>query len=133
MLTDTLTALLTPEMFAPLALLPIMLRSRRIDVAAVTADAISTEEIRRVDRPSVVNMWASCVTVTDEIGLNLGSITLMDPSTMNIRAAAVGLVLTEADQLIFNLIVGPSAGDLAIPVPTLTTSCIFLLSVEPLV
>jgi len=107
--------------------------SLRILVSAVTTDAISTRNIRLIDEDSVVNMWASCVTVTDEIGLNLGSITLMDPSTMNIRAAAVGLVLVEADQLIFDLIVGPDAGDLAIPVPTLTTSCIFILSVEPLV
>ena len=106
--------------------------SLRILVSAVSTDVISTRNIRLIDDDSVVNMWASCVTVTDEIGLNLGSITLMDPSTMNIRAAAVGLVLVEADQLIFDLIVGPDAGDLAIPVPTLTTSCIFLLSVEPL-
>jgi len=105
--------------------------SLRILNSAVTTDAISTRNIRLIDGPSVVNLWASCVTVTDEIGLTLGSITLMDPSTMNIRAAAVGLVLTEADQLIFNLVVGPDAGDLAIPIPTLTTSCIFLLSVEP--
>ena len=34
--------------------------SRRTDVTTATADAISTEEIRRVDVPSVVNMWASC-------------------------------------------------------------------------
>jgi len=104
--------------------------SLRILVSAVSTDVISTRNIRLIDQTSVVNMWASCVTVTDEIGLNLGSVTLMDPSTMNIRAAAVGLVLTEADQLIFNLIVGPNAGDLAIPVPALTTSCIFILSVE---
>jgi len=105
--------------------------SLRILVSAVTTDAISTRNIRLIDEVSVVNLWASCVTVTDEIGFNLGSITLMDPSTMNIRAAAVGLVLSSDDQLIFNLIVVPDAGDLAIPVPTLTTSCIFLLSVEP--
>lgn len=107
--------------------------SLRILVSAVSTDVISTRNIRLIDQESVVNMWASCVTVTDEIGLNLGSITLMDPSTMNIRAAAVGLVLVEADQLIFDLVVGPNAGDLAIPVPTLTTSCIFILSVEPLI
>jgi len=106
--------------------------SLRILVSAVSTDVISTRNIRLIDEPSVVNLFASCVTVTDEIGLNLGSITLMDPATMNIRAAAVGLVLSSDDQLIFNLVVGPDAGDLAIPVPTLTTSLIFLLSVEPI-
>jgi len=106
--------------------------SLRILVSAVTTDAISTRNIRLIDVPSVVNLWGTAVTVTDEIGLNLGSITLMDPSTLNVSAAAVGLVRNDNDQLIFNLIVGPDAGDLAIPVPTLTTSLIFLLSVEPL-
>ncbi len=105
--------------------------SLRILVSAVTTDAISTRNIRLVDQVSVINLWASAVTVTDEIGLTLGSITLMDPSTANVRAAALGLVLSGDDQLIFNLVVSPDAGDIAIPVPTLTTSLIFLLSVEP--
>jgi len=107
--------------------------SLKILVAAVSTDVISTRNIRLIDEDSVVNLWGSCVTLTDEIGLNLGSITLMDPSLLNIRAAAVSLVHVSDDQLIFDLIVGPDAGDLAIPVPTLTTSLIFLLSVEPLV
>jgi len=107
--------------------------SLRLLVSAVTTDAISTRNIRLIDQVSVVNLWASCVTVTDEIGLNLGSVTLMDPSTLNVSAAALGLIQNQEDQLIFNLIVGPQAGDLAIVVPTLNTSLIFLLSVEPLV
>lgn len=106
--------------------------SLRLLVSAVTTDAISTRNIRLIDQNSVVNLWASSVTVTDEIGLNLGSVTLMDPGTANVRAAALGLVLTDGDQLIFNLIVGPDAGDLAITIPTLNTSLIFLLSVEPI-
>ena len=105
--------------------------SLRILISAVSTDVISTRNIRLIDRPSVVNLWASCVTIGDEIGLNLGSITLMDPSTMNIRAAALGLVNVGDDQLIYNLFVGPDAGDLAIPVPSLNTSLIFILSVEP--
>lgn len=107
--------------------------SLRIIVTGTDTDVISTRNIRLIDEDSVVNLWASCVTVTDEIGLNLGPITLMDPSLMNIHVAALGLVNTSDDQLIFDLIVGPDAGDLAIPVPTLTTSLILLLSVEPLV
>jgi len=107
--------------------------SLRLLVSAVTTDSISTRNIRLIDEDSVVNLWASSVTVTDQIGLNLGSITLMDPGTANVRAAAVGLVLSSDDQLIFDLIVGPDAGDLSIPVPVLTTSLIFVLSVEPLV
>jgi len=104
--------------------------SRRLLVSAVTGDAISAEEIRDVDEPSVVDMWASCVTVTDEIGLRLGKTIIMDNGTMNIHAAAIGLVNTSDDQLVFNSVVG--AGQLRIPVPILTTSLIFILSVNPI-
>ncbi len=106
--------------------------SLRILVSATTPDAISTRNIRLVDRTSVVNLWASCVTVTDTIGLNLGRNSLMDQSTMNIRAAAIGIVGSDSEQLVFDLIVGPDSGDLQVPVDTLTTSLIFLLSVEPI-
>ena len=88
--------------------------SLRILISAVSTDVISTRNIRLIDRPSVVNLWASCVTIGDEI-----------------RAAALGLVNVGDDQLIYNLFVGPDAGDLAIPVPSLNTSLIFILSVEP--
>lgn len=104
--------------------------SRRLLVSGVTGDAISAEEIRDVEEPSVVDMWASCVTVTDEIGLRLGKTIIMDNGTMNIHAAAIGLVNTSDDQLVFNSVVG--AGQLRVPVPILTTSLIFILSVNPI-
>jgi len=107
--------------------------SLRLLVTAVSPDVIATRNIRLIDVESVVNLWASAVTISDEIGLNLGSITLMDPGTMNVSAAALGLIQNQEDQLIFDLVVGPDAGDLSIPVPTLNTSLIFLLSVEPLI
>lgn len=104
--------------------------SRRLLVAAVTGDAISAEDIRDVDEPSVVDLWASCVTVTDQIGLRLGKTIIMDDGTMNIHAAALGLVNVSDDQLVFNSVVG--AGQLRVPVPILTTSLIFILSVNPI-
>jgi len=103
--------------------------SRRLLVSAVTGDALAAEDIRNVESPSEVNMWASCVTVTDEIGLRLDKTIIMDAGTANIRAAALGLVHTNEDQLVFNSLVG--AGRLRVPVPTLTTSLIFIISVEP--
>ncbi len=106
--------------------------SLRILVSAVTPDAIATRNIRLIEELSVVNLWASCVTVTDTIGLNLGKVSMMDQSTMNIRAAAIGIVGSDSEQLVFDALVGPGGGDLQIPVDTLTTSLIFLLSVEPL-
>lgn len=106
--------------------------SLRILVAAVTPDAISTRNIRLIEEVSVVNLWATAVTVTDTIGMNLGKVSIMDQSTMNVSAAALGLVPTDAAQLIFNALVGPDAGDLQIPCDIVGTSLIFLLSVEPL-
>jgi len=100
-------------------------------VGAVTADDLSTLDIRKVEVISVCNLFASAVTVTDTIGFSIGKVELMPAATANVRAAAVGLVLSSDDQLVFNLVVGPGVGDLRIPVATLTTSLIYVLSVEP--
>jgi len=104
--------------------------SRRLLVSASNNDAISDQDIRTVDVPSVVNLYASCVTVTDQIGLRLDRTIILDDGVLNIHAAALGLVDVGMDQLLFDTVVGP--GLLRLPVPVLTTSLIFLLSVEPL-
>lgn len=102
-------------------------------VAAVTADDLATLDIRIIEVMSVVNLWASAVTVTDTIGMSIGKVEIMPAATANVRAAAVGLVLSSDDQLIFNTLVGPDVGDLKIAVATVTTSLIYVLSVEPFV
>jgi len=102
--------------------------SRRALVSATTNDALSDQDIRTVDVTSVVNLWGSCVTVTDTMGLRLDKTIIMDDGTLNIHAAALGLVHSDADQLVFNSVVGP--GTLRLPC-TVTTSLIYLISVEP--
>lgn len=104
--------------------------SRRLLVSAVTNDAISDQDIRTVEVPSIVNLFATSVTVTDEIGLRLDKTVIMDDGTCNVSAAASGMVDTDRDQLVFDTVVGP--GTLRLPIPTLTTSLIFLISVEPI-
>lgn len=104
--------------------------SRRALVSATTNDALADQDIRTVEVPSVVNLWASAVTVTDTIGLRLDKTVIMDDGTANVSAAASGMVDTDRDQLIFNTVVG--AGTLRMPV-TVTTSAIYLLSVEPII
>lgn len=103
--------------------------SRRALVSATTSDAISDQDIRTVEVPSVVNLWATTVTVTDTIGLRLDKTIIMDEGTANVSAAATGEVKTDRDQLIFNSVVGP--GLLRMPI-TVGTSAIYLLSVEPI-
>lgn len=100
-------------------------------ITAVDPDVISSRNIRLIEEVSVVNLWASAVAIADTIGMNLGKVSIMDQSTMNVHAAALGLVHSDADQLVFNALVGPGAGDLQLPVETVGTSLIFLLSVEP--
>ena len=97
-------------------------------VSATTNDALADQDIRRVEAPSIVNLFASAVTVTDTIGLRLDKTIIMDASTANVSAAALGMVDTDRDQLVFNSVVG--RGTLRLPV-TVTTSLIYLLSVEP--
>jgi len=104
--------------------------TRRLLVSATTNDALADQDIRRIDAPSVVLLFATAVTVTDQLGLRLDRTIIMDDGTANVSAAALGLVDTQRDQLIFETVVG--AGILRLPVPTLTTSLIFILSVEPI-
>ena len=104
--------------------------SRRLLVSAVTNDALADQDIRNVEVPSLVNLFATSVTVTDTIGLRVDKTIIMDDGTCNISAAALGMVDTDRDQLVMNAIVGQ--GRLRLPVATLTTSLIFLLTVEPL-
>lgn len=103
--------------------------ARRLLVAATTSDAISTEDIRTVDRPSVVSLWGSCVTLTDNVGLRLDKTIIMDDGIVNIHAAALSLINISDDGLVFDHIVG--RGTLRIPV-TVTTSAIIHLVVEPI-
>jgi len=103
--------------------------SRRALVSATTTDALQNELIRTVDVPSLVNLWATSVTVTDTIGLQLDKTTIMAPGTCNVSAAALGMVDSGRDQLIFNSVVGQ--GNLRLQC-TVTTSLIYLLSVEPI-
>ena len=104
--------------------------SRRLLVSAVTNDALADQDIRDVLGPSVVNLFATAVTVTDFVGLRLDKTIIMDDGTCNVSAAAVGMVDTDRDQLVFDSLVG--RGTLRLPVSVLTTSLIFLISVEPI-
>jgi hypothetical protein len=101
--------------------------SRRIGVTAVTADALSTEDIRLVEVLSRVNFWASSVTNGDQTGLRLNKTIIMDDGEVNTIAGDV--IDTSMDQLVFNTVVG--AGQLKVPVPTVNTELQFLISVEP--
>ena len=103
--------------------------ARRLLVAATTNDALADQDIRTIEGPSVVDLWAGCVTLTDNIGLRLDKTIIMDDGICNIRAAAISVVLISDDGLVFETVVGQ--GTLRVPV-TVTTSLIFHLSVEPI-
>ena len=103
--------------------------ARRLLVAATTNDAIADQDIRTVEVPSLVSLFASCVTLTDNVGLRLDKTIIMDDGIVNIRAAALSLVDVSADGLVSETVVGP--GTLRIPV-TVTTSAIIHLIVEPI-
>jgi len=103
--------------------------ARRLLVAATTNDAIADQDIRTVEVPSLVSLFASCVTLTDNVGLRLDKTIIMDDGIVNIHAAALSLVDVSADGLVSETVVGP--GTLRIPV-TVTTSAIIHLIVEPI-
>ena len=101
--------------------------SRRLGITAVTNDALASEDIRLVEVLSRVNFWASSVTNGDLCGLRLNKTIIMDDGEVNTIAGDV--IDSSMDQLVFNTVVG--AGQLKVPVPTLTTELQFLISVEP--
>jgi len=104
--------------------------SLKFAAAAATADAISTEVIRRVLRPSVVNMWASGVTNGDTMGLFLDRNEIMPTGEVNIESSA-DVIAVNIDQLVFDSVVG--RGNLRVPIGAVTTEIQGLLSVEPIV
>lgn len=103
--------------------------SRRIGVAAVTADALSDEDIRRVETRSIVNLCVSSVTNGDLAGLRLNKTIIMDDSEVNTIAGDI--IDSQSDRVVANSLVG--VGQLRLPVPTLTTELQFLLMVDPVV
>ena len=102
--------------------------SRRLGIGTVTNDALSDQDIRTVEVPSVVNLWASSVTNGDLIGLRLDKTVIMDDGECNTIAGDI--IDSSMDQLVFDHVVGP--GTLRVPVPTLTTELQFMISVEPI-
>lgn len=103
--------------------------SRRIILNASTEDALATEEIRRVEVPSIVNLWASAVAESDRLGLLLNRTEIMPSGQVNIEASA-DVIDVSRDQLVFNSVVG--RGQLRVPAPTVGTELQFLISVEPI-
>lgn len=103
--------------------------SRRLGITAVTADALSDEDIRTVDGPSIINLSASSVTNGDTIGLRLNKTVIMDEGECNTIAGDI--IDVPMDRLVANSLVG--AGELRVPVTTLTTELQFWLQVDPIV
>jgi len=103
--------------------------SRRLGIVAVTADALSDEDIRRVEVRSIVNLSASSVTNGDTLGLRLNKTIIMDDGEVNTIAGDI--IDTMMDRLVANSLVG--RGELKAPVTTLTTELQFWLQVDPIV
>jgi len=101
--------------------------SRRIGVGAVTTDALSTEDIRLVEQPSILNFSVSSVTNGDLCGVRLNKTVIMDDSEVNTIAGDV--IDTMMDRMIANSFIG--TGQLRVSVSALTTELQFLVQVEP--
>jgi len=103
--------------------------TRRLGITAVTNDALSDQDIRTVEVPSVVNLWASSVTNGDQIGLRLDKTIIMDDGELNIESSA-DVIDADRDHMVFHTVVG--RGTLRVPVPTVATEVQFMISVEPI-
>ena len=101
--------------------------SRRIAVGAVTTDALSTEDIRLVEQPSILNLSASSLTNGDLLGVRLNKTVIMDDGELNTIAGDI--IDTMMDRLIANSFIG--TGQLRVSISALTTELQFWLQVEP--
>jgi len=104
--------------------------SLKFAAGAANPDILSAEVIRRVLRPSVVNLWGSGVTNGDTMGLFLDRNEIMPTGEVNIEISA-DVVDSNRDQLVFDSVVG--RGNLRIPIGAVTTEIQGLISSEPIV
>jgi len=102
--------------------------SKRVPVNAVTDDALATLEIRKVDVPSFVTMWGSCVTNGDKVGLKLNSTDIMAEGELNIESSG-DVIDSSRDLLVPRTFVG--TGSLRLPVSAVTTELQVLIDVQP--
>ena len=102
--------------------------SRRLGVGAVTADALSDEDIRLVERISLLNFSASSVTNGDNVGVRLNKTIIMDDGECNTIAGDIIDVFM--DRLIANTVIG--RGQLKVPVSAVTTELQFWMQVDPI-
>ena len=103
--------------------------SLKFSAAAASPDLLATEVIRRVLRPSVVNLWGSGATNTDSLGLSVDRTEIMPIGEVNVEISA-DVVDSNRDQLVFDSVVG--RGNLRIPIGAVTTELQGLISVEPI-
>ena len=104
--------------------------SQRFVVAATNNDVIATSEIRRIEVPSIVNLWGAGVTKGDSVTLLLGKTEIMPAGNMNIELSADVIDLAR-DGLVRNIIVG--RGELRLPCRAVTTELQLHLQHEPVV
>jgi len=100
----------------------------RFSTGVVSPDLLSTEDIRTVEVPSVVNLAVSSVTNGDTVGLRLNRTIILDTGECNTIAGDI--VDPFMDRLVANSVVG--AGELRLPVGAVTTELQGQLYVEPI-
>lgn len=93
--------------------------------AATTEDGLSNRKFNVVP-PSgaILNLWASCVTITDVFGLSIGDRDIVTMGALCNIEDSTGVVDTDRDQVVFSEFVGP--GQLFLPA-TMTTAINFLI------
>lgn len=95
---------------------------------ATATNAVNGLKFSKLSAPALLSLYASAVTVTDTIGLSVGSEDFLVDAGPNIEASA-DVVDTNRDQILFSEPVPD--GDIFLPVVA-TTAVNFLLVIEEL-
>lgn len=95
---------------------------------ATSTNAISTSPFRNITRPSLVSLYASCVTATDVIGFSCANKEFVRNANPNIEAAAD---VVDIDRDAIFLREPMPIGEMSLPI-TATTAVNFLIMIEEL-
>ena len=98
----------------------------KITNQATSTNALANNTFRTIGRPSLLTLYASCVTATDSISLSVGTKQIVVNANPNIESSA-DVVDTDRDMILFREPV--PMGDIFLPI-TATTAVNFILRIE---
>ena len=105
--------------------------SLRKQITATSDDVLSSENIAYLDRPSAVNVYACCQTVTDRFSLQYGQNVLIPSTAANLVTDADTGPKPQDDHILVDAIL-PAGQRLVLPVSAVSAQIGLLITINPI-